>query len=479
MRVEPSGPVPCDLALFGDTPKFEEAQQGTPFVGRAGQQLWADMRRIVGLKRGDVYLSHIVKDALPKGREPKPAEIAHAMPEVLDELDAVRPRVILTAGGVATRAILGPGVYLSNVHGIPHTVEIAGRAYTCFPMYHPAAGMASKGMLACFSYDLDGLKRFLRGDLRPWAPSQLPAWTSWLLTTDCKDLGRLKAGHVVAVDTEGWKDKPWGLSFSANGQNGWVIRADDPYSLTWFQRWIQNKVVVCHNGLHDVPVLRAMGVRVTPAHDTQVLAYHDMLRSGSGALEAEAQNLGTLAYRETQLLLGELSAISGVDLASQVIPYTDAVMHYAALDPIATWRLFQVYRERGLTDYAPYQIDMGQVPLVGDMIDNGIPFDQDEALDYHIEVLGKIDDATATLKAKAARYGNREFNPKSHPQVRELITRKIGLKIRKRTKGGQASTNEKALADHKDDPFVSALQTHRELTKLESTYTGPLLEALQ
>src|SRR5262245_41564776 len=157
MRVEPDGKIPNDLALFGQNPGYEEQLEGRGFVGKSGQQLWADMKRIVGLVRADFYVSNIIKEGLPKNRDPKPHEIAAALPEFLDELDRVRPKVIVTAGAFATKAALG-SVVMSNVHGIPHTTEICGRSYTVMPIYHPAAGLHQKGFLSAFSYDLDGFR---------------------------------------------------------------------------------------------------------------------------------------------------------------------------------------------------------------------------------------------------------------------------------------------------------------------------------
>lgn len=486
MRVNPDGKVPCDLAIFGEAPGFEEQIEGRGFVGKSGQQLWTDMRRYTGLERKDWYVSNLVKEGKPKNQAPKPHEIAAAMPEFLDELERVQPRIVVTAGGFSTRAMLGD-VSMADVHGIPHVAEVAGHTYTVLPCYHPAAGLHNKGFLAAFAYDLKRLDARLRGDLPQWAPGP-PVRSEWLTKHPDKDF--VRSATVISLDTEGWADKPWGLSFSLDGKTGYVIRANDPLRLTWFANRIAGRVVVMHNGLHDRPVLRAMGIDLTgcTVHDTMVLAYHDMMRTGSGVLEAESQNLGTLAYRECGMKLGSLSRLIGVDLASREIPYTDEVRDYAGADAIATWRLFDVYRQRryqsvtggwpNLIDSEAYQIDMGQVPLVEAMIAHGIPFDADGAMTYYTEVIDKFDAVTGELRTMAARMGNRDFNPGSHPQVRELLTRKIGLRIRKRTKGGLASTNEKALADHAEHPFVKKLQDYRELSKLIGTYLEPLLEEL-
>lgn len=161
MRVEPDGPIPCDLAIFGEAPGFEEQQEGRGFVGKAGKELWAGMLRHVGLERSDFYVSNIVKTGLPKNRDPKPEEIGAALPEFLDELERVRPNIVVTAGGFSTRAMLG-NVKMSDVHGIPHEVEIAGRSYICLPIYHPAAGLHNKGFIAAFCFDLKNLAILLQ-----------------------------------------------------------------------------------------------------------------------------------------------------------------------------------------------------------------------------------------------------------------------------------------------------------------------------
>lgn len=505
--VPPSGPVPCDLALFGEKPGWEEQQQGKGFVGKSGEELWAGMRRYCGLEREDWYVSNIVKEGGTTNKTPTTREIAAALPEVLEELHAGRPRLVVAAGGTATRCFLD--LPLSDVHGIPHVVEVAGCAYTVIPIYHPAAGLHQKGFLAAFAYDLQQVKRWLddyRGEGKPnqtrrgrrqlrvrdTGPRDLVGQSQWLRTAPDGGPGRGKGLSgaprppvdffgdcaVVSLDTEGWPNKPWGLSFSPDGEHGFVIPADCPHAVTWFGQWIRDKTLVLHHGIHDLPVLRAMGITIGDFHDTQVLAYHEMLRTGSGVLEAASQNLGTLAYRELHVTLRDLEDLPGVNFATQTIPYSDAVMAYAGADAIATWRLFEGYCAQGLTETTAYRVDMGQVGLVEQMITNGLPFEETAVLDYYVDVLEKLETATQTLQDMARPLGRRDFNPGSHPQVREII-QQLGLRVWKRTKGGLASTNEKALATHAGHPFVAALQTRRELDKLRGTYLVPLLEALQ
>lgn len=478
MRVEASGSVPCDRMLVAEAPGHDEQfnyraygfDEPTPLIGKAGQQLWSDMVRFTGLGRDDFYVTNLIKSGLPNNRDPKPREISEALPEFYDEVDRVKPKVVVTAGAFATKAVLG-SLSMALVHGLPHRASIAGHEFICHPIYHPAAGLHNKGFLAAFAYDLQRL-----GKVEPWEPSRQGAPVRWAeVPPECPR----KVSHV-AVDTEGWAEKPWGLNFSFDGKTAYVIPARNKKVLGWFSAWLVGKRVVGHNLLHDIPVLRALGVDLTgaPCHDTQVLAYHDMMRTGSGLLEAEAQNLGTLAYRELGLVLNELQSCVGVDFSTQTIPYTDEVLQYAGMDAIATWRLFEVYRRRGLVETEAYQIDMGQVPLVESMIRHGLPVDDDRATDFYMSIVEERSAVKAALRTEAASYGNHDFNPGSHPQVRAILQR-IGLRVRKRTKGGLASTSTKALVEHVNEDFVKLLQRYRQLDKLKGTYLEPLFEEIQ
>lgn len=385
---------------------------------------------------------------------------------------------IVACGAPAVKALLGP-VNLAYVHGIPHTVEFAGATLTVFPMFDPAAGLG-KGLLATIAHDLGRLGAFLRGELPVWAPDPRPAVSKWLE----RPLGG-KNSHrdatILGVDTEGWPDAPWGVQFSWDGETAYVIRAGQTALLSWFAGWVENKTVVMHNGIHDLAVLRAMGIDIGAFEDTQLMAYHYMLQTGSGALESEAQNLGALGYRHAGMALGELKDIEGVDFDAHEIPYNDETLEYAGSDAIATRRLYDVFWSWLSEDpdrLRVYHIDQGQAFLIRHMQDAGMPFDYDDVTDYYLEILGKESEARTKIEAMAARRGIADFNPRSPAQVADLITAKYGLKVRKRTKSGKACTNEKALAIHRDHPFVAALQEYREITKLEGTYLTPLMENL-
>lgn len=58
------------IMFIGEARGRQEALRGEPFVGAAGHLL-DDMLQSVGLQRGDVYITNILKDRPPENRDPQ------------------------------------------------------------------------------------------------------------------------------------------------------------------------------------------------------------------------------------------------------------------------------------------------------------------------------------------------------------------------------------------------------------------------
>jgi DNA polymerase len=120
-----TGNPEADLMLVGEAPGYQEEQQREPFVGPAGQKL-TDILKAMGLSRGDVYITNIVKfrPATPgqttNNRKPTPAEMASCMPFVRSEVEVVRPRCIIALGGTAAEGLLGQTGAVTAMRGKWH-----------------------------------------------------------------------------------------------------------------------------------------------------------------------------------------------------------------------------------------------------------------------------------------------------------------------------------------------------------------------
>jgi DNA polymerase len=121
------------LMFVGEGPGADEDAQGEPFVGRAGQKL-NDMIRAIGLEREKVYIANVVKCRPPDNRDPKPDEIATCSPFLVEQIEAIRPRVIVTLGSPATKTLLGTKTGITRLRGTWHSY----RGIPVMPTFHPA-----------------------------------------------------------------------------------------------------------------------------------------------------------------------------------------------------------------------------------------------------------------------------------------------------------------------------------------------------
>jgi uracil-DNA glycosylase family 4 len=95
------------VLVVGEAPGADEDAQGKGFVGRAGRTLHALMEEF-GLRRGyDYGCANIVRCRPPENRRPTETEIANCLPYLADVITKAQPRVVLTVGETATRAITG------------------------------------------------------------------------------------------------------------------------------------------------------------------------------------------------------------------------------------------------------------------------------------------------------------------------------------------------------------------------------------
>jgi DNA polymerase len=130
---DPSAP----LMFIGEGPGAEEDRQGLPFVGRSGQLLDRLIHEELGSSRGRVYICNVVKCRPPENRDPKPDEIDACRPYLQQQLDLIRPLVVVTLGRFAAQWLLG------TTEGV---TKLRGRSYpfahgVLIPTLHPAAAL--------------------------------------------------------------------------------------------------------------------------------------------------------------------------------------------------------------------------------------------------------------------------------------------------------------------------------------------------
>ena len=141
----------ADVMFVGEGPGADEDAAGLPFVGRSGKLLDRLIAEEMGLARAEVYVANVVKCRPPGNRDPRPEEMTACRPWLDAQIDRVDPRVVVTLGNVATRALLG------RPDGI---TKLRGQTYPwnrrrLIPTYHPSAVLrGSPGAMAAMRGDL-------------------------------------------------------------------------------------------------------------------------------------------------------------------------------------------------------------------------------------------------------------------------------------------------------------------------------------
>jgi len=124
----------ADWMLIGEAPGAEEDRLGDPFVGQAGKLL-DNMLAAIGLsRRANVYIANVLKCRPPGNRNPAPEEVAQCSPHLLQQIELIKPKLIVAMGRFAAQTLLETGASISSLRGRVHR-------YAGVPLivtYHPA-----------------------------------------------------------------------------------------------------------------------------------------------------------------------------------------------------------------------------------------------------------------------------------------------------------------------------------------------------
>ena len=129
----------AELMFIGEAPGVDEDKQGEPFVGRAGQLL-TRIIETMGLARKEVYIANILKcrpDTSPGSfgnRPPTPREMQTCRPYLVEQIDIIRPKVLVALGAVAVEGLLGTRGTMRELRGRWHSYNGTPLMIT----YHPA-----------------------------------------------------------------------------------------------------------------------------------------------------------------------------------------------------------------------------------------------------------------------------------------------------------------------------------------------------
>ncbi|MQR98060.1 UdgX family uracil-DNA binding protein [Gluconobacter sp. AC10] len=138
------GPPDARIMIVGEQPGDQEDLAGRPFVGPAGQFLHEALA-MAGIDRGTLYLTNAVKHFRFRlqGRRrihqnPDAGHVVACRPWLEQEIALIRPKLIVSLGATALRALDGPGMAMSDVRGTSWTVGTGENTVRRLALAHPS-----------------------------------------------------------------------------------------------------------------------------------------------------------------------------------------------------------------------------------------------------------------------------------------------------------------------------------------------------
>ncbi|HVV00862.1 MAG TPA: uracil-DNA glycosylase [Verrucomicrobiae bacterium] len=133
------GNVDAELMFVGEAPGASEDLRGEPFVGPAGELL-TKIIEAMGLSREAVYIANILKcrpdtpGQTSGNRKPTPEEMQTCIPFLHEQVDLIRPKVLVALGATAAEGLLGKTTGIMRLRGQWHTY----RDIPLMPTFHPS-----------------------------------------------------------------------------------------------------------------------------------------------------------------------------------------------------------------------------------------------------------------------------------------------------------------------------------------------------
>ncbi|MFZ4116610.1 MAG: uracil-DNA glycosylase [Chthoniobacterales bacterium] len=112
----------AEVMFVGEAPGEEEDLRGEPFVGKAGELL-TKIIHAMDYSREEIFIANILKcrPNMPPGvsgnRKPKPEEMSTCIPWLIQQIELIKPRVLVAWGSTAMEGLLGKTMLMREARG--------------------------------------------------------------------------------------------------------------------------------------------------------------------------------------------------------------------------------------------------------------------------------------------------------------------------------------------------------------------------
>jgi uracil-DNA glycosylase family 4 len=127
----------AEVLFVGEAPGETEDLEGRPFVGKAGQKL-KEMIVAMGLAQEQVYIANVLKSRPPDNRTPQRHEIEQCGPYLKEQIEIIRPRLLVALGSPAAKLLLDTDEGITRLRGVWGAYRDGAVEIPVMPTYHPA-----------------------------------------------------------------------------------------------------------------------------------------------------------------------------------------------------------------------------------------------------------------------------------------------------------------------------------------------------
>lgn len=464
-----------DILVVGEAPGYDESRTGESFIGRAAQH-GIGIIKSLGIDINTVRFTNTTRcfphdppengSLQPTPRTPDFAkETGPCVSYLFDEIQALKPRVIISLGGYATRVLLGVGVgNITKVAGNIFYLDIRGDRYPIIPCPHFSADLRNPGrytesIAGSFQLAQSMLSDaeppvtthvlnsnheaigFLKGVIQKYKDGEIK-YLAYDLEYDVlvgQDATRTEANRMSTLDAFNPEKKLVAASFAYSKDVGYSIplygkdSLVDPELIAPYLREVVTTIpLIAHNWLkaEGAWTWLKLGVKPTLFFDTMLASFCLWMKTVSHGLKGRAMSI--LGWPDWSRKIDvEIRSLPLEERSYKNIPVA-VLGKYSAIDPAATWGIFEymqpLIEQEGL-GFALEILHQASQDFL-DIENRGAYIDEDlyakitESYPLRSqEILAKIRSFPEIQAFEAKHSGKKAFvyNPKSPIQVGEVI----------------------------------------------------------
>lgn len=482
------------VVFIGISPaKDEVTRSHRPLTGPSGLMLNACLEAI-GQHRQYTYCTNLVCTWMDN---PDEQSMLECMPRLEQELDFLKPKLIILLGSIVTERLTGRP--FKKVRGaVQWSTEF--NTYV-MATYHPSAilhGMGDYGaskddkasrIVADFIRDLRKIPQVLE-----WEPGAPEAKIRYRVVTSIEQAQNVldnlprSADFPITLDVEttyGKDDeqvevfKDDVLCVGVGSENfAWVFTPSALYDIEGNPalHWPTDIWWTMHHSIFDSQVVRRkLGQWITIHEDTMLQSYSLDERSGVHRLKTLAREYLAVGFYEDDRFYGKMK----LDEIPRAMLY-----EYNAKDVIYTTRLCHKFRKWQVADNVRDFYNRLLIPAVNMYKEtqyHGVNIDTHKLLEFTIIWGLRINELETELQQMVQDEGwEGEINLQSPDQLAQFIFRTLSLPIIKYTKGGKPSVDKETLDKLEDQhPFIGKLTQIRRYYKKWAQYIETLPATLK